>query len=100
MKVISSNRADFELTEIYHYIALDSPFYASKTLNNIYSLIFLLTTFPYIGRYVPEYQNKLYRELIYKHYRIIYKLTNNIIKIQTVIHTSRDFYSYFSKSNF
>ena len=45
--------------------------------------------FPYIGRKIPEYNNENFRELIYKSYRILYKINSNIY-ILNVFHCSRD----------
>ena len=82
----------------FKYISLDSLKYANETLMNIYSRISELKTTPYIGRFVPEISDKDYRELIYKNYRIVYKVSEetNIVYICFVLHTKRNFISFFN----
>ena len=106
MKVLISTEAHQHISEIYRYIEQDSLKYANETSKNIYSFIHDLEKSPYLGRYVPELQNKHYREIIYKSYRIIYSIAEKekIIYIHFVIHGKRNlesFYkSYISKNNF
>jgi toxin ParE1/3/4 len=45
--------------------------------------------YPYSGRIVPEYKNDFVREKIIKNYRIIYRLSNDIVEIITIIHNAR-----------
>lgn len=90
MKIIISNRAQLNLEQIFLYIANDSLKYAIKTINDIYSLIYKLDSYPYIGKYIPEFNNKQYKKLIYKSYRIIYEISNSKI----FIHTSKNFYKH------
>lgn len=106
IKVLISNEAKQNVIDIYEYIAKDSIKYAIKTTKDIKKLIHDLEKSPYLGRYVPELQNKHYREIIYKSYRIIYSIAEKekIIYIHFVIHGKRNlesFYkSYISKNNF
>lgn len=90
-----TQKAKKDLANIYNYIAPNSPNYAKETISNIYNLINILETSPYIGRYVPEmYQEKFYREIIYKkHYRVIYIISEKIscIYILRVKHTAQNF---------
>lgn len=78
------------LKEIREYISKDSIFYANKTVNEIINKTEYLLMFPYMGRKIPEYNNVNLRELIYKSYRIIYRVNSNI-DILKVFHCSRDF---------
>ena len=97
MKLIISNDIRDDITEIYNYIAKDSLKYALETANNIYSRIAELENSPYLGRYVPEFSDKQYRELLYKNYRIVYDISEetNIIYIHFLIHGKRDFTSFY-----
>ena len=79
-----------DLDEIERYIKRDSKFYAEKTIIEINDKIENLKYFPYLGRYVPEFNSKNYRELIYKSYRIIYLFDSNNIYIVRVMHHSRN----------
>lgn len=78
------------MAEIKEYIKRDSNFYANKTIAEIYAKIEKLKYFPCLGRYVPEFNSKILRELIYKSYRIIYIFNSNNIYILRVIHHSRN----------
>ena len=78
-----------DLKQIQKYISRNSIYYANKTIEGIIEKIKYLSTFPYMGRKIPEYDNKNFRESIYKSYRIFYKVNSNIY-ILKIIHHSRD----------
>ena len=99
MKIVISNEAYKDIESIFEYISFDSIKYANETLSNIYSLIYKLETFPYLGKYVPEFSSKQYRQLLYKSYKIVYSVSEekNTIYIHFIIHTKRDFLQLFEK---
>ena len=82
--------AKADLKQIQEYISKDSIYYANKTINEINNKTEYLLMFPYMGRKIPEFDNTNFRELIYKSYRILYKVNSNIY-ILNVFHHSRDF---------
>lgn len=59
-----------------------------KTIEEILSKADNLKNLPYIGRKVIN-DNENIREIIYKSYRIIYKIDSNIILILRVWHSAR-----------
>lgn len=63
-----------DMNQIEEYISRDSIYYANKTIEEIVEKIKYLSMFPYMGRKIPEYNNINLREIIYKSYRILYKL--------------------------
>lgn len=79
-----------DLTEIKEYIQKDSAYYANKTIADIYERVENLKLFPSMGRYVPEFNSKEIRELIYKSYRILYTFNSKNVYILRVIHHSRN----------
>lgn len=83
------NDAIEELISIKNYISKDSIYYANKTINEIIEKTEYLSMFPYMGRKVPEYNHTNLREIIYKSYRILYKINSNIY-ILNIFHHSRD----------
>ena len=97
MKIIMSTRVHNDINSIFKYISIDSFKYASITSEMLYSRINILETFPYIGRYVPESDNKYYRELLYKSYRIIYSISeeNNAVYVHFIIHGKRNLNLFF-----
>lgn len=98
MQIIISNRAKSNIDEIYMYIAKNSIKYANITINNISNDIDRLKYSPYLGRYVPEIDDKRYQEIIYKSYRIIYEIfeETNVIYIHFVLHGRRNLKSFFN----
>lgn len=78
-----------DLAEIKNYIERDSVYYANKTIADILRRTENLKLFPSMGRYVPEFNSKEMRELIYKSYRILYTFNSKNIYILRVIHHSR-----------
>ena len=49
-----------------------------------------LTTFPLLGRIVPEFQDTSIRELIVGSYRLVYRVDGDTITVVTLIHGSRN----------
>ncbi len=85
VELIWTEKAIKSLEDIAEFIANDSLFYAKKTVESIHSLTDTLKIFPKVGRRVPEYNKINIRELIYKTYRIIYKVEAKRIYILTVL---------------
>ena len=105
MQVLMSNEAHDDIDSIFNYISHDSIKYANETSANIYSRIYELEKAPYLGRYVPELSDNHFRELIYKNYRIIYDISEdlNTVYIHFIIHCKRNFESFYKsyiKNNF
>ena len=81
--------ANNDLFQIYNYIYQNSIYYAIKTINDITGLVNCLEILPYMGRKIPEYNEGNKRELIYKSYRIMYKIESNKIFIRRIWHSAR-----------
>ena len=92
MQVILTHRARNDLLNLFDYNTKISINYAIKTNNKILSYIEELKYFPYIGRYVPEIQDKFFRERIYKNFRIIYFISEkeNTIFIRYIFNARQD----------
>jgi toxin ParE1/3/4 len=86
MKVYWTQNAIRHLTNIYEYIALNSPTYALRMVDRITQRSEQISTQPFSGRKVPEYEAEDIRELIEKPYRIIYRLKQDQIDVLAVIH--------------
>jgi addiction module RelE/StbE family toxin len=85
MNIEWTGQAENRVYEIAAYIALDSVAEAEKWVNNIFDYVKRLENFPESGRYVPEIANrKDLRELVFKNYRIIYRIEKSIVYILTV----------------
>jgi addiction module RelE/StbE family toxin len=86
MKVYWTRNAIKHLTNIYEYIALNSPTYARRMVDRITQRSEQISNQPFSGRTVPEYKTEDIRELIEKPYCIIYRLKQDQIDVLAVIH--------------
>jgi len=89
MKFIWSPFSIERLTEIAKYIENDSPKNAIAFIDNIFIEIERIKSFPDLGRFVPELENRNIREIIYDSFRIIYRIDDNRIIILTIRHTKQ-----------
>ena len=96
-KIVWSIDAHNDLIEIYNYISKDSLYYAIKTVSEITEKTENLYYFPYMGRKSLFYNDEEHRELIYKSYKIIYKVKSSTIYIHRVWHSARLINNLFSK---
>jgi len=90
MKIRWTDPAIESLRSLHSYIATDSTVYASSFVQRIILAVERLTSFPRLGRVVPEADEETIRELLFQNYRIIYRIKNEMIEILTVIHGRRD----------
>jgi len=80
------------LYSIYEYIAKDSKVYASRFVTSLIKATGVLKSQPLIGRIVPEFDNNAVREIIYRNYRIVYRVTNDSdVDILVVFHGKKEF---------
>lgn len=77
-----------DLAGICDYIGKDSPAYAAMFAQKVFALVENLVIFPKSGRIVPEFGDERLRELIYKNYRLIYRIKGHYIEIAMVHHDS------------
>ncbi len=90
MKLLWTRESLDRLLEIESYIAKDSAERAAKFVDSIIAHAEdLLSAEPRIGRMVPEISNPDIRELLYKKYRIVYRITGNHVEILTVFEGHR-----------
>lgn len=86
MRIIWSPLAMERAAEIAEYISRDNPTAAEKWVDTVFSKVEQLKSFPESGRFVPEINNKDFRELIYGNYRIIYRVEKTQVSILTIRH--------------
>ncbi len=63
-----------DLEDIRDHIGKDSPYYARRFIERIFDAAAALHDQPQMGRLVPEADRQDVRELIFRSYRIIYRL--------------------------
>ena len=88
-EIIWSKLALIDLDRIHDFIALDSPFYARKTVEQILKRVEILRRYPESGRTVPEYKRKDIRELIEGNYRLFYRIRKQKISIVRIHHSAQ-----------
>ena len=92
-KIVFSSLANYDLENIVsHYYELNKST-AKKYYTGIINLIKKLLKFPLMGRVVPECQDIFYdkyRELIFEHYRIVYRVESENIFIIRILDARMD----------
>ena len=78
-----------DLESIIRYYEKTAPKFAQNFTKKIIYIIENLNQFPKIGRLVPELENTDIREIIYRNFRIIYRLQESYLEIARIIHGSR-----------
>ena len=90
MKIIWTHEALQRLIEIENFISKDSPERAAIFIDSIIEHTeAALPGNPLMGRTVTDIFNPDIRELIFKRYRIVYKINKNNIDILTVFEGHR-----------
>ena len=92
-KVFLSSDALSDLERIVAYIALDDVGAAKRMGNQLLDAAMSLTTFPERGRMVPEFLRPYLREIVFRSYRIIYRVNSadNSLEIVRFWHGARGF---------
>jgi addiction module RelE/StbE family toxin len=89
MKIRWSYEALDRLIEIEDYISKDSSVRAIQFVDQLIEHAELLSGKPLMGRMIPEIANPEIRELVFKKYRIIYRIKEKRIEILTVFEGHR-----------
>ena len=89
MRITWTHEALLRLFEIEDFISQDSPERARKFVDQIIERTESLSDNPLSGRTVPEISNPDIRELIFRKYRIVYRINWNNIDILTVFEGHR-----------
>ncbi len=90
MKILWTREAFRMLAEIEDFIAKDNEERAAKFVDEIVAHAeSLLPREPRIGRVVPETANPEIRELLYRNYRIVYRIRKGAVEILTVFEGHR-----------
>ena len=90
-KLIWSPAARDDLHDIVVFLARDNPNRAMSFGYELISETDRLQEFPELGRIVPEYRNDNIREIIFRPYRIVYRVNheNKLCEIARVWHSAR-----------
>jgi len=98
-KIRWTEKASHNLQAIHDYIAKDSKIYAIRFIKSLVAATKKLEMMPECGRIVPELENYGFREIIYRNYRIVYRIVGvrKDIEILAVVHGARDMKIAWSK---
>lgn len=83
MKVVWAKRARDRLDEIYDYIRCDSAERAEDLCTRLVDATEQLGLHPLSGPLLPE--DPAYRQLVVEGYRIVYRVTDRLVYVMTVI---------------
>lgn len=107
MKVIIDNQARQNIYDIFSYNSKYSLKNAIQINKGIQTCINTLTSFPFIGRVIPEIYDKHFREVIYKNsrnsgYRIMYFISHKseTLFVFSVICCKQDFKQILKSNNY
>lgn len=90
MKILWTHEAREQLFEIERYISKDNVARAAQFIDEIIDHAeSVLPGAPRIGRVVHEISNPDIRELIFKKYRLVYRINKNNLEILTVFEGHR-----------
>ncbi len=89
MKIQWSPFAIDRVTNIAQYIAEDKPTAADKWIVSIFDAVGKLSSFPKLGRIVPELNVDEIREILHGNYRIIYQISSSVVEILTIRYCSQ-----------
>ena len=92
-RVLWTPQARADLRHIHDYVARDSLQYAALTVAELMAAVRRLNAFPQSGRMVPERSDPTIREVIWRNYRIVYRvvLAESTVHVLTVFRAERLF---------
>jgi toxin ParE1/3/4 len=88
-RVVWTRQAILDVEAIRTYISRDSQRYASVVVDQLLTAVDRLEEFPRSGRGVPERPGSELRELLCASYRIVYRVSGELVEVVTVFHGSR-----------
>lgn len=90
-RVVWSPRAIRRATEAALYTAEDNPSAAVEWARGVFDSARPLAQFPELGRVVPEVSRPEIREIIFRGYRVVYRVAPRLVEVLTVRHGKRKF---------
>lgn len=85
-EIVWSPQAIADVESIKAYISRDSEHYATLVVDRIIAAVERLDAFPESGRVVPEIGDASIREVLWRNYRIVYRLAGSSVEVVTVFH--------------
>jgi len=91
MRIVWAPLAQTRTIDAATYIAKDNPEAAEQWVIGLFDAIGRLQHLPNLGRMVPEIGRPEIREILYRRYRVIYRVSTTRVDILTVRHQRRLF---------
>jgi toxin ParE1/3/4 len=88
-RVVWTRQAILDVEAIRNYISRDSKRYGAVVVEQIVTAVDRLEKFPWSGRRVPERPGLELRELLCANYRIVYRVSSELVEVVTVFHGAR-----------
>ena len=90
-KIVFARPAISDLESLVAFISRDNSKAAEQFGYAIIARAETLKDFPFLGRIVPEFKNETLREIVYRPYRIVYRIRkeHETIEIVRVWHAAR-----------
>ena len=87
-KVVLTGSSQKDIKKIFDYISVDNPKNAVRFIDRIEEKILSLEKYPERNSYIPEneFLKTEYMHLVYKKYRIIYKIKKQSVFVLRVVH--------------
>jgi toxin ParE1/3/4 len=91
-KIRWTEKASANLRAVFDYISKDSRIYAARSVKALVHATEKLQVMPRCGRIVPGLEDPLFREVVFRNYRIVYRImgSNDDIEVLAVVHGARD----------
>lgn len=89
-RVVWSQAALRDIEAIADYIERDSTAYARAVVRKLLAAGRQLEAFPFSGRSVPEAGDPRVRELVVYSYRLIYRISAEMVVFVAVVHSRQD----------
>ncbi len=87
--IIWTKEALHDIESIADFISKDSEFYAKQFVQKLIAATLKLERYPGIGKPLRELPGSVYKEILYKKYRIIYRFNEEYVYIISVHHSAR-----------
>ena len=88
-KLIWTDESLADLQAIRDFIARDSPSAAITFLSRLTDSTERLLQFPFLGTVVVDLRREDVREILFGNYRVIYRVSQDVIRIWAVYHAAR-----------
>jgi plasmid stabilization system protein ParE len=89
-RLIWSPEAADDLAGISAYISQHSPTIAADFVARMLDAIDRLADFPHLGPAIRDLKRSRYRHLIFRPYRIIYRVTDEAVVLIAIVHGAQD----------